>query len=174
MNALRRRPGRELGRFLRFSVVGAIGAIIDFGTFNLLHAGAGVSEVPASMVSFLAAVTSNFLWNRYWTYPDSRSKTVRRQAVQFAIVSVAGLAIRTPTFAALLGPGNRLAETLLASRPALAAATSADTLGANLALASAVIVVLFWNFFVNRFWTYADVERAGASPEYPSPGPPPV
>jgi len=28
----------------------------------------------------------------------------------------------------------------------------------NLALAIGVIVVMFWNFFINRYWTYSDVE----------------
>ena len=28
----------------------------------------------------------------------------------------------------------------------------------NLSLAVAVLVVLFWNFFANRHWTYNDVE----------------
>jgi putative flippase GtrA len=27
----------------------------------------------------------------------------------------------------------------------------------NLALATAVIVVMFWNFFINRYWTYNDI-----------------
>ena len=31
-------------------------------------------------------------------------------------------------------------------------------LGDNLALVLAVIVVMFWNFFVNRYWTYNDVQ----------------
>jgi hypothetical protein len=35
---------------------------------------------------------------------------------------------------------------------------TAEFLAANLALAVAVIVVMFWNFFVNRYWTYSDVE----------------
>ena len=30
-------------------------------------------------------------------------------------------------------------------------------MGNNIALAVAVIIVMFWNFFVNRFWTYSDV-----------------
>jgi putative flippase GtrA len=34
---------------------------------------------------------------------------------------------------------------------------SADFLAKNLTLAVAVIVVLLWNFFVNRYWTYNDV-----------------
>jgi putative flippase GtrA len=33
-----------------------------------------------------------------------------------------------------------------------------ESLGANLSLAIAVIVVLFWNFISNRLWTYSDVE----------------
>jgi putative flippase GtrA len=155
-----RRSGRrrEIGRFLKFSVVGAVGAVVDFGTFNLLHARFGFPEVPSSMISFTAAVTSNFIWNRVWTYPDSRSKSVRQQALQFTLVSLIGLAIRTPTFALLLAPCTRLAETLLEGSPALAGLTNPDTLGSNMALAAAVILVLFWNFFVNRYWTYADVD----------------
>jgi putative flippase GtrA len=31
-------------------------------------------------------------------------------------------------------------------------------LGHNFSLALAVIIVMMWNFFVNRFWTYGDVE----------------
>jgi putative flippase GtrA len=30
-------------------------------------------------------------------------------------------------------------------------------LGHNFSLAIAVVVVMMWNFFVNRFWTYSDV-----------------
>ena len=74
---------KERGRFLRFMVVGVFGAVVDFGTFNLLTNFAGVPAVLASVCSFLAAVVSNFLWNRYWTYPDSRSKPLGRQVLQF-------------------------------------------------------------------------------------------
>src|SRR5512133_2734489 len=90
---------QERGRFLRFVVVGIIGAIVDFGTFNLLVALTHIPAVWASMISFTAAVVSTFLWNRYWTYPDSRSKAISRQVVQFLVVSAIGLGIRTPLFA---------------------------------------------------------------------------
>lgn len=39
---------------------------------------------------------------------------------------------------------------------ALAAYTT--RLADNLSLAVAVLVVLFWNFFANRHWTYNDIE----------------
>lgn len=70
---------QERGRFLRFAVVGIIGAVVDFGTFNLLVNLAHIPAVWASIASFTAAVVSNFIWNRFWTYPDSRSKSISRQ-----------------------------------------------------------------------------------------------
>lgn len=149
------RARREWMRFLKFSVVGTIGAVVDFGTFNLLHALVGVASVPASVVSFLAAVASNFLWNRFWTYPDSRAKSTRVQATQFAIVSLVGLAIRTPLFAVLEAPAIRTAGQFLTDVPS-SVSIPPDTVGRNLALAVAVGVVLVWNFLANRHWTYSD------------------
>ena len=92
---------KERRRFFRFLVVGAIGAVVDFGTFNLLTNLTPINAVVASMISFTAAVTSNFLWNRYWTYPDSRTKHVGHQMVQFFLINIIGLSIRTPLFAYL-------------------------------------------------------------------------
>jgi putative flippase GtrA len=149
----------EITRFLKFSVVGTLGAVIDIGTFHLLHTRLGLPEVPASVVSFVAAVTSNFAWNRYWTYPDSRSKPLRRQAGQFALVSAIGLAIRTPVFALLLAPCTSLATILLETPLGSTVAITASSLGADLALVSVILVVLFWNFLANRLWTYGDVDR---------------
>ena len=112
----------------------------------------GVPAAIAQAISFLAAVTSNFIWNRFWTYPDSRSKPIRRQAGQFLFVSVIGLAIRTGVFILVQPAMIALAEAVLPRR------ADAVAVGQNLALVIAVIVVLFWNFIVNRFWTYSDVE----------------
>ena len=164
----------ELTRFLKFGVVGTFGAVVDFGTFNVLSGSLSWPAVPASVCSFLAAVTSNFIWNRYWTYPDSRTKSVRRQAGQFALVSVVGLAIRTPLFASLIGPGTSLASFLLQTRLGSITNVTAAALGSNLALAAAVIVVLFWNFLANRLWTYADIDRQRSRPAARSADTPPV
>ncbi len=144
---------RERTRFVRFLVVGAIGAVVDFGTFNLLSGVVRINAIVASVLSFAAAVTSNFTLNRHWTYPDSRSKPLARQWVQFALVNLVGLFIRTPLFAALRTPWAGLAERL----PAAWLPMSPQSLGNNLALACAVGVVLIWNFVANRLWTYNDV-----------------
>ena len=146
---------RERTRFLRFAVVGIMGAVVDFGTFNLLSSVVGLSAVVASVFSFMAAIISNFTWNRYWTYPDSRTKPLGHQLFQFTVVSLVGLAIRTPLIAFL----EPLLTSLFGKLSFLPQGfVTADLLGENVALAIAVIVVMFWNFFINRYWTYSDVK----------------
>jgi putative flippase GtrA len=146
---------RERGRFMRFAVVGVIGAVVDFGVSNLLIQLFGTPLVLAGTISFIAAILSNFTWNRYWTYPDSRSKPITRQLIQFALISVTGLAIRIPILAFLEPVFESLAYRFnIQLLPFLDAKTVAD----NFTLAIAVLVVMFWNFFANRYWTYSDVE----------------
>jgi putative flippase GtrA len=146
---------RERTRFFRFATVGVIGAVVDFGTFNLLTNLVGLAVVSASVISFIAAVISNFTWNRYWTYPDSRTKPVSRQLIQFTVVSIGGLIIRTPIIASL---EPFFAQLFIRSEFLPIGFFTAEILAGNLALAVAVIVVMFWNFFINRYWTYGDVE----------------
>jgi putative flippase GtrA len=143
----------ESKRFAKFLVVGTIGAVVDFGSFNLLSAVFHLPPVPSSVASFLAAVTSNFLFNRYWTYPDSRSKPVWRQVIQFTAVNLVGLAIRTPLFAALIPVWRGILEGGSVPLP-----FPAEQLSRNLALGCAVLVVLVWNFVINRVWTYNDIQ----------------
>jgi putative flippase GtrA len=144
---------KERTRFLRFAIVGALGAVIDFGVFNLLVWNFDVHEVLASILSYVTGMFSNFTWNRFWTYPESRSKHVAHQISQFALVNLTGLLIRTLIFAALENPLGRLFSGFPAALP-----FPAENLGHNAALAIAVGIVMIWNFFVNRFWTYNDIE----------------
>jgi len=144
---------QERARFLRFAFVGGIGAVVDFGIANLLTGIFYMDLVWASMISFTAAIASNFLWNRFWTYPDSRSKSVSRQVIQFVTISVIGLAIRTPMIMLLENPTISLFTRLLPTTFLL----TPRFMGHNVTLAIAVLVVMMWNFFANRFWTYNDV-----------------
>lgn len=146
---------RERTRFARFAVVGVIGAVVDFGVLNLLIHFLQTPLVLAGTISFFAAILNNFTWNRFWTYPDSRSKRLPAQLVQFSLVSVIGIAIRIPILA-LLKPV--IEAFLLQIAPSVLNALTAARLADNLTLAVAVIIVMFWNFFANRYWTYSDVE----------------
>jgi putative flippase GtrA len=145
---------RERTRFFKFLVVGFIGAIVDFGVANLFVHVLKAPLVIAGTISFIFAILSNFTLNRYWTYPDSRSKPIHRQLIQFAVVSVAGLIIRVPILIIFEPILNRLFSNIPFTIPIF----SPDVLADNVTLAIAVIIVMFWNFFVNRYWTYSDVD----------------
>ncbi len=144
---------KERERFLKFAVVGTIGFGVDTLTFNLVRSGLGLPAEISSVISFIAAVISNFMFNRFWTYPDSRSKSVVSQITQFGAVNVAGLVIRTVIFALIHKPMAGLMAVILPDFP-----ISPTVLGENLSLAIVVVIVMFWNFFANRFWTYNDVK----------------
>lgn len=146
---------KERVRFFKFAVVGAIGAVVDFGSFHLLMSLLGLAAEWAQAGSFTLAIISNFIWNRLWTYPDSRSKPITSQLVSFFLVNLVGLAIRTPVFTTLEEPFRKFFDGF--SLIPLGILT-ADRLGYTFALGVAVIVVMFWNFFINRVWTYNDVD----------------
>jgi putative flippase GtrA len=145
---------KEISRFLRFAVVGTIGAVVDFGVFNLLSGVFRIPAIIASIISFICAVANNFLWNRYWTYPDSRSKPVSRQIIQFVVINLIGLGIRTPLFAWLENVLTRFFADILPSNFIF----SSTFICHNFSLALVILVVMLWNFFANRFWTYNDVK----------------
>ncbi|MFN2236199.1 MAG: GtrA family protein [Anaerolineales bacterium] len=144
---------RERTRFVKFAIVGTFGALVDFGVANLLVFAFHASLIVAGTISFICAIFSNFTWNRLWTYPDSRSKSPLTQFIQFSVTSVMGLIIRVP----ILKFGEPLFFRFFKSLPFQIPLLTPDFLAKNFTLAIAIIIVMFWNFFVNRYWTYNDV-----------------
>lgn len=146
---------RERKRFFRFLVVGTIGFIVDFGIFNLLFYVFGLSYVLSADISLFCAIISNFFWNRIWTYPDSRSKPLAKQFFQFAIVNIiGGVTIRTIILTYLEPVATNFFHLMRGEYLFL----TADRMGKYTTFIVAVFIVLLWNFFVNRYWTYSDVQ----------------
>ncbi|GAA1225578.1 GtrA family protein [Rhodoglobus aureus] len=88
-----------LSQFLRFGVVGLGGLVIDVAVFNLLritilspdvlHEG----PVIAKIISTTLAIGANWVGNRRWTFATAGRAGAAREGIEFAIVSVAGMAI---------------------------------------------------------------------------------
>ena len=148
---------KERTRFIRFISVGAIGAVVDFGIMNLLSKLFNMPLTVAGTISFICAIISNFFFNRIWTYPDSRSRSIARQLIMFFIVNVAGLAIRLPILHYLEPPMLNLSKQIVPLISYLSFAP--EFIAKNLTLAVAVSIVMLWNYFINRYWTYNDVDK---------------
>ena len=137
-------PAREVERFVKFGIVGTLGALIDFAILNLLVVGLGWPDLLANAVSFTCAVLSNFTWNRRWTYPETREQPLLPLLGQFAVVSTFGLLINTVV--------------LYFAKMELEMHGVHEHVALNIAKALAIVVVLFWNFIVNRLWTFRHVQ----------------
>lgn len=156
---------KELERFLKFATVGIIGAVLDFAVLNILlltflPAAQPINVSIATTIAFVTAVSSNFLWNRIWTYPDSRSRSIRKQLFQFFIVSFVGWFARLVWVTVSYVPMGFLALGMIRTLfpTVIMSADATKRLGSNASLLIAIFVVMIWNFFVNRYWTYSDVE----------------
>jgi dolichol-phosphate mannosyltransferase len=88
----------------------------------------------AAVVAFAVAVTSNFWWNRHWTF-DAKGGHAGQQAARFLAVSLAGFVVNLGLLQLLVGEAG-VAE-VLAQAVAVAAATPCNFLG-------------------NKLWTFGD------------------
>lgn len=136
--------------FIKYSIVGATGTVLDVGGFGMLIAYTALGENLitrgfAASISFTAAVINNFTWNRLWTFRDRRSH-IKTLFLKFLIVSIGGLILNvilltgfSIVFASLLGiPSDNLPVIF--------------SIAAKL---SAAALVLFYNFLMNRYWTFS-------------------
>ena len=144
---------KERIRFLKFALVGAVGSALDFGIMNLLTHFINMRLVFAGTISFICAVINNFTGNRFWTYPESRSRPMLHQLGMFFAVNAAGIAIRIPILHFVEPPMTGAFESM-----AHLSHASSEFLAKNATLALAIAVVMLWNYFVNRYWTYNDIE----------------
>lgn len=132
LGAAARRPANWV-QLLKFGVVGGSGYLINLAVFAVLTGNLGVHHAIAAVGAFCVAVTSNFLWNRYWTFGPGEGPA-SFQAVRFLVVSVASLAIN------------------LAALEALVAGAGMGDLPAQ---AIAVAIAMPFNFLGNKLWTFA-------------------
>ena len=150
---------KEIERFLKFAAVGMLGTVIDFGTLNLLILTFGFSKVLANTCSFTVAVVSNFIWNRLWTFPESKDRPIAPLLAQFILVNIGGLLLNQAIFLSLdawvLGEAGMLAAPM--ATLALNIGLAHYRLAYNLSKAIATIIVLFWNFGANRLWTFRGI-----------------
>jgi dolichol-phosphate mannosyltransferase len=125
-----RRPGNWL-QLLKFCVVGATGYAVNLGIYSLLVHGADVYYLAAAVVSFVVAVTNNYVWNRLWTFRGQRGHVVL-QGARFLVVSVLALIANLAVLALLVTLG-------VPKVPAQAAA---------------IILVTPLSFLGNKLWSF--------------------
>jgi dolichol-phosphate mannosyltransferase len=131
-----RRPASWM-QLLKFGLVGGSGYLVNLAVFALLAGLLGMHYALAAVIAFCVAISSNFFWNRRWTFGPGDGHA-GFQAVRFFTVSVGALLIN------------------LAILEALVAGASVGKLAAQ---AIAVALAMPFNFLGNKLWTFADSSR---------------
>lgn len=120
-----------LRQFITFSGVGVIAAVVHYGVLIALVEIGGMTPVVATLLGFLAAASVSYLLNRRFTFRSARPH--RAAAPRFLAVASGGFVL------------NGAVMWLLNEHWGL---------HYLLAQAAATLLVLFWNFSANRWWTF--------------------
>jgi putative flippase GtrA len=118
-------------QLLKFSVVGASGYVVNLAVYAVLVRGVGLHYLLAAVCSTSVAVANNYLWNRHWTFRETRGD-LYHQGVRFLVVSVVALGLNVAILKLLVELG----------------------VGKIAAQAIAVILVMPFNFSVNKLWSF--------------------
>lgn len=127
-------------QFVKFVLVGFVNTGIDYGVYILLTR---VSEffrenfLIANLISFLVAVSNSYLMNKYWTFRDKETR-YHVQFSKFTLVNVVALSISELILYFLVN-GAGLYDLL--------------------SKAVAVVTVVFWNFFANKYWVFTNAAK---------------
>jgi putative flippase GtrA len=133
----RARAGRALRRpanwvqLAKFGAVGATGYVVNLAVYTALLRGAGWHYAYAATVSFLVAVTNNYLWNRVWTFRHQRGH-LGFQGLRFLVVALVAYVANLGILSALIAFG----------------------MDKVLAQAIAIVLVTPLNFVGNKLWSF--------------------
>jgi dolichol-phosphate mannosyltransferase len=133
----RSRAGRALRRrhnwvqLAKFCAVGASGYAVNLAVYTSLLRGAGLHYLGAAACSFVVAVTSNYAWNRLWTFRGARGH-VAYQGLRFLVVSALALGGNLAILRGLVGLGA----------------------GKIVGQAIAIVLVMPFSFVGNKLWSF--------------------
>ena len=119
-------------KFFKFCIIGFSGMIIDFGTTWLLKEKIKINKYVANSCGFILAASSNYLWNRIWTF-KSHNNQIGSEYASFIGISIIGLGL------------NNLIIWILS-----------DKMKWNFYLSKAIAIgtVTLWNFGMNFLFTF--------------------
>lgn len=135
---MQRRGVRQL---VKFAIVGTSSTIVNFAMLNVMLIALHQNKYLAVTVAFLVSVVNGYIWNKRWTFRGAPVKAVHAQFTQFLLVN-------------LVSWGLDLLFVRLISVPLENDLHVSMVKATNLAQLVATGVLVFWNFFANRLWTF--------------------
>jgi putative flippase GtrA len=121
-------------QFIKFCIVGGTAALINFLFLLFLTEHFHFWYVISSIIGFIVSAFFNFLANKFWTFRHGAlGRQAFLQALKFSLVVISGLIINTILIYII---------------------TEYIGFDYRLSWVFATAIVTFWNFSLNRFWTF--------------------
>lgn len=126
----------------KYGVIGVLNTFLNAGVYNALifltDITRGFSVDLFFAIAFIITVTNSFIWNKYWSFEDSKTETLKEEAMAFfgvsAVVAMINIAVLHVIINVIGAPAN-----------------IDPKIWANIALASTIIIAFFGNFFGYKF-----------------------
>ena len=117
-------------KLIKFVIVGFSGMVIDFSVTILLKEKLKIHRYISSSTGFTLAASSNYIFNRLWTFESSNPRIIEEYST-FIVISVIGLGI------------NNLFLWLFEKRFKFYPAKFL-----------AIVITTLWNFLANNYLTF--------------------
>ena len=132
INFIKNKLLNDFVRFVKYCIVGLLGAVIDILVLYFLVKYANLNYLLAGSLSFVLAVINNYCLNKFWTF-QNKSKKYFKQFSSFLLIALVGLILNIGIMYACV-----------------------EFLNINYLTAKvlAIIIVTFWNFLMNKFWVF--------------------
>lgn len=124
---------KGIKQFIKFAFVGLIGTFINVAILYLLTENLGIYYLFSATISFIIAMTNNFIWNKLWTFEEKINLNLAGKYIKFSLVSVVALIINLfflYIFTEIFGIYYIISQIL------------------------AIGISLIINFFGNKIWTF--------------------
>ncbi len=120
-------------KFIKFGVVGLSGVIVDFGFTYIGKEWLKIPKYAANAIGFTIAASSNYLFNRWWTF-HSKNPEIAVEYSKFIGIALLGLGINTLILWYLVSKKNR---------------------NFYISKLFAIGAVTLWNFCMNLLFTFS-------------------
>jgi putative flippase GtrA len=122
-----------LFKFIKFCLVGFSGVFVDFGVTYFFKEIVKIQKYIANSIGFTTAATTNYIFNRIWTF-ESKNPHVASEFARFFFIALIGLGINNLIIYILNGKFK---------------------LNFYVSKLIATAIVTLWNFLINAYYTFA-------------------
>lgn len=92
-NALLGKAETTRQQLLRYTVVGGLAFVVDFGSLFLLTEYAGLHYLLAAALAFMLGLTTNYLLSITWVFNERSLRSPAAEFLVFALLGVVGLGL---------------------------------------------------------------------------------